>query len=174
MAINPAISALLKEFATTQNLVQKSEPEQFEHFVNYIVLADSYHSEIDVVSLSTGDHEFGVDGIAVVSNGSMIDSADEVDEHCNFNKYLKSDFYFIQSKLSSNFDSGDMLKLFNAIDDFFNPQAMTLSQGDDVKAKWDIKQEIYAKAGYFIHGLPNLRIIYATLGQFKDDKNITS
>lgn len=170
--MNPVLSALLKEFAQSQNLEKQSETQQFEHFVNFIVLADTYNGEFDILSISTGEHEFGLDGIAFVVNGSFIENEEEVEEHKNSNKYLKCDFYFIQSKISTSFDSGELLKIFNAVSDFFKENSLELLQGSEIVGKWEIKNSIYKHAGSFTHGLPTLHIVYATLGQWKSDKNL--
>ncbi len=98
MAMHPIIGALLKDFAETQSLQDLNENEQFEHFVNYAVVSDIYAGDFNPIDVSTGSVEFGIDGIAVIANGALIDDMDEVDELCERNKYLDVDFVFTQAK----------------------------------------------------------------------------
>lgn len=170
MAINAIIAALLKEFAENQQLVSLGEAEQFEHFVNYAILSDVYAGEFNPIDISTGTQEFGLDGIAVIVNGVLVEDPDEIDELKQKNKYLEAEFIFTQAKTSNSFDSGDLLKTLNAVEDFFG--AMKLLQGDRVLAKHTLKDHLYANAAYFRRGAPQVSVYFATLGNWQNDQNL--
>jgi hypothetical protein len=66
MALNAVLSALLKEFSQSQQLLAEPESEQFEHFVNFSVMSEVYGGEFNPVEISTGNQEFGLDGISII------------------------------------------------------------------------------------------------------------
>lgn len=170
MAVNAIIAALLKEFADNQQLSGLSEAEQFEHFANYAILSDLYAGEFNPTDVSTGTQEFGIDGIAIIVNGVLVDDPDEVDELRQKNKYLEVDFVFTQAKTSNHFEAGDLLKTLNAVEDFFG--AMSLLQGDRVLAKHALKEYIYSNAAHFRRGPPKVSIFFAALGSWLNDQNL--
>lgn len=172
MSINAIIAALLKEFSETQHLSALAESEQFEHFVNYAILSDLYAGEFNPIDISTGTHEFGLDGLAIIVNGVLVDDSDEIDELRQKNKYLEAEFVFTQAKTSNHFDGGDLLKTLNAVEDFFG--AMTLLQGERVLAKHALKQHLYASAAHFRRGPPRVSIYFSALGSWLNDGNLTA
>ena len=170
MAINAIIAALLKEFSDGQQLATLAEAEQFEHFVNYAILSDVYAAEFNPLDISTGTQEFGIDGIGIIVNGVLVEDPDEVDELKQKNKFLDAEFIFTQAKTSNHFESGELLKTLNAVEDFFGP--MSLLQGDRVKIKHSLKEHIYSNAALFRRGPPKVSIFYASLGSWLDDQNL--
>lgn len=172
MPLNAILSALLKEFSQSQQLVNDSESVQFEHFVNFSIMSDAYGGEFNLTDVSTGNQEFGLDGIAVIANGVMIDDKDEIDELISRNKYLEVDFIFTQAKTAANFDGGDMLKTMIAVEDFFGP--LQLLQGEKVQSRHALKNYLYDNAQYFRRGAPRLWIFYVTSGMWKADLNLTA
>jgi hypothetical protein len=172
MPLNPILSALLREFADTQQLTSEPEPVQFEHFVNYSVLSEAFGGEFNAIDVSTGNQEFGLDGIAIIANGVMIEDRDEIDELIARNKFLEIQFIFTQAKTASGFDGGDMLKTMIAVEDFFGP--LQLLQGDKVKSRHELKEHIYKNAAQFRRGAPQLEIYYVTAGIWKEDANLTA
>ena len=171
MAINAIIAALLKEFSEEQSISELPESEQFEHFVNYAVLTDIYSGEFNPLEISTGTQEFGLDGLAIIVNGVLVDDADEVDELRQKNKYLEVEFVFMQAKTSNHFDGGDLLKTLIAVQDFFGP-AMKLLQGAKIASKHALKEHIYNNAAHFRRGPPKVSIYFAALGSWEGDANL--
>lgn len=172
MAMHPIVGALLKDFATTQSLANLTEAEQFEHFVNYAIISDIYSGDFNPVDISTGTVEFGLDGIAIVANGALIEDIDEVDELSDINKYLDVEFVFTQAKTASHFESGDILKTLSAVEDFFSH--LRLIQGEKVKARFDLVNHIYSKSNLFRKNIPKLSIYYVALGSWQHDANIVT
>ncbi|MGU3387655.1 AIPR family protein [Methylobacterium sp. D53M] len=173
MALDPVTASLLKEFSIAQNLENQTDEEKFEHFVNNLAVSDVFPGEFTVSDLATGQTEFGIDGIAIIVNDTMIEEDDQFDDIVQATKTLECDFVFIQSKTSNHFDSGEMLKTLSAIIDFFSKD-IKFVQGIEVKSKFDIKNKIYDQAHLFTRRLPQLTIFFASLGKWSNDTNLNA
>lgn len=170
MPLNAILAALLKEFSESQELNDTPEFEQFEHFVNYSILSEVYGGDFNPVDVSTGNQEFGLDGVAIIVNGVMVEDIDEINDLADRNKFLEVDFVFTQAKTAAAFDSGDMLKTLFAVQDFFG--ALALLQGPVVKDRKDIKDYLYSRAALFRRAAPRLSIFYVSAGAWKGDPNL--
>lgn len=163
--------SLLREFAQSQKIESRPESEQFEAFVNYIVVSDIYPEEFDFSIVATGPGEFGIDGIAIIVNDAIVDDEEQLDDIISHSPVLQVQFVFVQAKTSSSFDSGDMSKFFHAVLDFFKDQA-SFNQNERTLELQRIKKRLYAEAAKFVRGLPKLALHYATTGTWMDDKNL--
>lgn len=117
--MDPVTSSLLKDFVASQQIGSKDEATQFEHFVNYIVLFDIFAEEFDVEAISTGSGEFGIDGISIIVNDTIIEDEEQLEDLAESCGALAVQFVFTQAKTSKGFDSGDLSKFLIAIEDFF-------------------------------------------------------
>jgi hypothetical protein len=163
--------SLLREFAQSQKIESRPEFEQFEAFVNYIVVSDIYPEEFDFSVVSTGEGEFGIDGIAIIVNDAIVDDEEQLDDIIAHSPVLQVQFVFLQAKTSSSFDSGDMSKFFQAVFDFFRAEA-SFVQNERILELQQIKNRLYGEAAKFVRGLPKLALHYATTGTWADDKNL--
>ena len=163
--------SLLKEFAASQKIENLDQSEQFEAFTNYIVVSDVYHEEFDFSVLSTGKGEFGIDGIAVIVNDTIIDDEEQLDDIIQYNPVLQIQFIFVQAKTSSSFDAGDLSKFLQAVLDFFNRKA-SFQQSERIIELQQIKNKLYESAPKFVRGLPKVSLYYATTGTWVEDKNL--
>ena len=48
-----------------------------------------------------------LDGIAIVVNGVLVDSTDEVDDLARANRYLDATFIFVQAKMGTDFNGAE-------------------------------------------------------------------
>jgi hypothetical protein len=163
--------SLLKEFAASQKIESLSPSEQFEAFVNYIVVSDIYPEEFDFSVVATGQGEFGIDGIAIIVNDAIVDDEEQLDDIIAHNSVLQIQFLFIQAKSGSSFDTGDMSKFFQAVLDFFGAKA-AFQQNERILELQRIKNRLYDSAAKFVRGLPKIALYYATTGTWTDDKNL--
>jgi hypothetical protein len=163
--------SLLKEFVASQKLEELPPSEQFETFVNYIVIADNYPEEFDVGIVATGKGEFGLDGIAIIVNDALVDDEEQLDDLLTHSPVLQVQFLFLQAKASSSFDAGDLSKFLQAVVDFFKPTAM-FQQNERIKDLQTIKNRLYEAAPKFTRGLPRLEMYFATTGTWNEDKNL--
>jgi hypothetical protein len=96
--------SLLKEFAESQKIEGAPQPDQFEAFINYIVVSDIYPEEFDFTLVATGKGEFGLDGIAIIVNDTLIDDEDQIEDLLEHSPVLQIQFIFLQAKSSASFD----------------------------------------------------------------------
>ena len=101
---------LMAAFKAEESLPEKMDDATvLEHFVNFCAVSNEYGEEFDVEDLHTGGaDDLGIDGIAVIVNGTLVFDEQEVLDLVSTNKYLEADLVFCQSK-SGGF-SGDALE----------------------------------------------------------------
>lgn len=163
--------SLLREFAESQKIDGLPQFEQFEAFVNYLVVSDIYPEEFDFALIVTGPGEFGIDGIAIIVNDTIVDDEEQLDDIITHSPVLQVQFLFIQAKTSSFFDSGDLSKFFHAVLDFFKDEA-NLKQNERILELQRVKNKLYQSAAKFVRGLPKVALYYATTGKWTEDKNL--
>jgi AIPR protein len=163
--------SLLKEFSESQKIDGLAQADQFEAFVNYIVVADIYPEEFDFSVVATGPGEFGIDGIAIIVNDAIVDDEEQLEDIIAHSPVLQVQFLFIQAKTSASFDSGSMAKFFHAVLDFFKEEA-SFNQSERILELQRIKNRLYKVAAKFVRGLPKLALYYATTGTWTDDRNL--
>ena len=165
--------SLLKEFAESQKIDGSGQAEQFEAFVNYIVVSDIYPEEFDFSVVATGPGEFGIDGIAIIVNDAIVDDEEQLEDIIAHSPVLQVQFLFTQAKTSSSFDVGDMSKFFQAVLDFFK-QTASFAQNARVLELQRIKNRLYDAAAKFVRGLPKISLYYATTGTWTEDRNLSA
>ena len=101
-------NSLVKDFLNLQELTSEGEPEDFENFCNYSIIANEHKSVFNFDEISTGQN-IGIDGIGMIVNGVLVTSLDELNDLKDMNNYLEVTFIFIQSKTSVSFECGEML-----------------------------------------------------------------
>ncbi|MBI1294166.1 AIPR protein [bacterium] len=146
----------------------------FEHFVNYCVVSANYGEEFDLSDIHLGGgNDLGIDGIAIIVNGSLVTDQVEVDDLSGVNKYLDVEFVFTQAKMSSNFDGGEISSFFFGAKDLFATKP-ALPRNDRVKEKANIIEAVYEKSSLFKKGNPCLRMYYVTTGKWQEDSKLLS
>ncbi|MDR6413245.1 UNVERIFIED_ORG: hypothetical protein ABIC62_006680 [Burkholderia sp. 1595] len=164
-------SSLLKEFVNSQKIAAETEAAQFEAFVNYITISDIYPEEFDFTSVGTGEGEFGLDGIAIIVNDILVDDEEQLDDLVAHAPSLNVQFVFLQAKTSAGFDGGEMLKFYEAVDDFFD-QNVKFKQNEKIQELQRVKNKIYEYASKFTRGLPKVNLYYASTGTWTEDQNL--
>jgi hypothetical protein len=163
--------SLLKEFAESQKIDSLAQSDQFEAFINYIVVADIYPEEFDFNIVATGQGEFGLDGMAIIVNDAIVDDEEQLEDIIAHNPVLQIQFLFIQAKTSPSFDSGELSKFFHAVLDFFKEEG-NFQQNERLLELRRIKNRLYDAAAKFVRGLPKIAFYYATTGTWTDDRNL--
>lgn len=163
--------ALVKECLKSQQIENSDPSVRFEHFVNFVVVSDLYGEDFDVEAIATGAGEFGIDGICIIVNDTIVEDVDQFDDLAERAAILTAKFIFIQSKTSPAFDTGDVSKFFLAVRDFFSA-TMSFKQNERINQAFNLKNAIYAQAAKFTRGLPDVSMHYATTGQWQEDRNL--
>lgn len=167
--------SLLSSFRQEESLPDEiDEPTIFEHFVNFISVSSEYSDEFDVEDIHTGGgDDLGIDGIAVLANGTLISDAQEIDDLVTANRYLEVDIVCCQAKSGGNFSGSEISNFFFGVKDLFSAEP-ALPRNSDVADKEALIRAIYKKSPLFKRGNPNLRMFYATTGKWQDDAKLSA
>lgn len=105
------VKSHLESFASSFALGADGESIQFEKFATYCVLSSRYSSSFELDDVVTGNGEDGIDGIAVVIDEEVEQSAeDAATVFTSARRNHDVDIVFVQAKRSESFDLGDFLK----------------------------------------------------------------
>ncbi len=163
--------SLIKELLENLEIKSENESKDFEKLSNYTVVSNEYNKTFDIEALTVGEgNDTGIDGIAIIVNGQLVESSDEVNDLLEKNNSLEVEYLFIQSKTSSNFDSGDINTFLFGVLDFFstNPK---LVRNDDITRFAEVSNYIFEKAPRFREN-PTIKLFYITTGKWMDDANL--
>lgn len=163
---------LLSDFMESQEIPEVSESDDFEKFCNYAVIADEYNKTFDVDMVSTGSgNDTGIDGIAIIVNGHLVEDTDEVNDLLEGNGFLDVTYIFIQAKTSSSFDTKEMHAFYFGVSDFFS-ESPKLPRNDDILKFAEISNHIINNASDFKEN-PKCKTFFITTGSFTpEDGNL--
>jgi hypothetical protein len=163
--------SLIFELLTTLEIASESESKDFEKLANYTVVSNEYNKTFDIESITVGDgNDTGIDGIAIIVNGQLIESTDEVDDMLEKNNFLEIEYIFIQSKTSSNFESAELNTFIFGVQDFFSLKPR-LVRNDEIKRFAEISNYLFTKAHKFREN-PTIKMCFVTTGKWMNDTNL--
>lgn len=163
--------SLITELLETQELNSEGDSKDFEKLVNYCIVSNEYSKTFDINLMTIGDGgDTGIDGLAIIVNGQLIENKEEIDDLLERNNSLEVSYLFMQAKTSSSFNSGEINTFIFGVKDFFseNPQ---LVRNADVEKFAEISDYIYEKAPHFKEN-PTIKLFYCTTGKWVDDQNL--
>jgi len=166
--------SLMSDFLKEQSIKSIDDPKDFEKFCNYSIISNECSDTFDIQDISVGgESDTGFDGIAILINGRLIDSVEEVDDIVQLNGYLDANFVFIQSKTSSSFDGSDIGDFFYAIGDFFS-KTPKLIRNEFVIRKAVITEHILQMSSKMIRRSPIIKLCFVTTGKWMNDANLVA
>lgn len=143
----------------------------FEAFCNYCVVnKENGLDTIDLNELTTGDSAQGIDGIAIIVNGKLVNTTTDVDELILINKYINVKFILIQSKTSDNFKNDEIANFFQYALLYFSDNT-EMFETPEMKKFIELKDYIYEKSIHMRNRNPELALYYITLGNYVEDAN---
>jgi hypothetical protein len=157
-------SKLVDAFVATEGLDGLSDADRFERFVNFSLVSSENSDTFDVEDVSGPGNEVGIDGIAVVVNGALVSTPEQVTDLADRNGYVEATFVFISSKRSASFAEAEVGNLAMAVADFFGEAK--LPHTDFIDGYLEVKQQVYASGALFSRGLPVLKLYYVTMGKW--------
>lgn len=165
-------ASLLAEFQKSQGIESENEATAFEHFANYSILFNELADTFDLEDVHVADEgNIGIDGIAIIINGSLVTSEQEADTLIKANGFLDVDFVFVQAKTSSGFDLGEMSKFFFAIGDFFS-EPPKLKHSAAVQDLIRLKSHLYFRSAEMRNRNPNVDMYYVCTGKWNSDNTL--
>ncbi|MCD7717394.1 MAG: AIPR family protein [Lachnospiraceae bacterium] len=165
------VQSYVTSFLESQEIEEKDTSKQFEMFASYCAVEQLYSESYNLEDIVIGDGgDCGIDAIAIIANGTMITSSDEIEDLLEINNKLSEiSFIFVQAKSSSNFDYGDMGTFGSGVRDFFSDRPQMV-RNDAVKEKSKLVEYIFSRATY-IKRKPTCYLYYITTGKWVDDQN---
>ncbi len=163
--------SLITELLTNLEIRSEGQSKDFEKLANYTVVSNDYNKTFDIETIAVGDGgDTGIDGIAIIVNGQLVESIDEIDDLLEKNNSLEVEYLFIQSKTSSSFDGADMGVFLLGCLDFFSTSPR-LVRNEDIKRFAEVSNYIYSKAPRFREN-PTIKLYYITTGKWNEDQNL--
>lgn len=168
-------SANLATFQQEQSMSAGiNEATLFEHFVNYCVVSESFDNEFNVNEVHTGGgDDLGIDGLAILVNGVIVESVDAAAELLKFNNHLDVRFIFNQAKTSSGFSGEQIVTFGEGVLEFFSEDP-TLPMAKRVRELRAIMSWLYEQSNSFKRGRPACELNFVTTGQWVDDRGLTA
>lgn len=160
---NIILSGMLKEFSSRFEFEADGIDVQFERFANYCLLKTDHYDSFEFEKVSTGS-AIGVDGIAIVVGGVIVDEVDDVKDFTR--AQFDASFHFTQAKTSSKFDLGRFLKFSSVVRSFFEDDASALPP--ELSNAFSIKNLIYERSAK-LRQLPSVHLHYVYTGEFSVD-----
>jgi hypothetical protein len=165
---------LLADFVRGQELSVTDPSDAFERFANYCVISREFSDSFDIEDVSTGSgNDTGIDGIAIIVNGVLVTSADEVNDLAARNGYLDVRFIFCQAKTSSNFNAADIGTFTFGVSDFFAEKSR-LPRNEMIASMAEVQEAIYKRSALLTKGKPACHLYYVTTGRWQDDANLVA
>lgn len=161
--------SLLTEFTVEQDITSLAEDKQFEHFASFLTIGkflSEGFSTSEVVIGSGGDT--GIDGLAIIVNGSIVEDVNSVSEFADQNGFLDVSFIFVQAERSPNFETAKIGQFSFGVLDFFKENPV-LPRGNEITALSSIMTAIYAQSSKFKRGNPTCKLYYVTTGSWTGD-----
>lgn len=166
-------SAYVESFRQEQALPDGDLSVNFEHFVNYCIVADNYDDEFGLLDVHTGGGaDLTLDGIAIIVNGVLVTEVQEVEDLLSTNGFLDVRFMFMQAKTTSGF-SGEQISAFGeGVLEFFDEEP-ALPMSDDIVAARELMTCIYKNSTHFNQGRPRCELFFVSTGKWMDDEHLT-
>jgi len=109
----------------------------------------------------------GIDGIAVIVNGTLITDVDTLEELDSAGEFDVT-FVFVQADRGPAFDAAKIGSFGFAVVDFFKDQP-TLPRNQEVTAAAEIMSAVYKRSTKFKRGNPACRLYFGTTGTWVGD-----
>ena len=173
MMKNIILAKCIEAFKKDYSIQERREDVSFEHFANYCVISkfcqEAYQEDptfYDCVHTGNGG-DYGIDGMLILINDLPITEKDQLKDFQA--KKWRVHFVFIQSKVSTNFDSGDMLKTGLGVQDILKFD--TTRSNDKLSKYISIVKTIYDGAEKFECN-PLCSVFFVTTGIWANDPNL--
>lgn len=164
------VKSHVTSFAQEHGYESDDEAELFEKFSNYCFLQPKVAGKLDLDDVTTGEDDDGIDGIALLVNEELVQTAD--DAAAVFRKDRRNnevEISFIQSKRSESFDLGDFLKFKDAVLRFLTEKDYQVDSDlqRDVRGAFDAALD---NAPRMRDGKPSISAFFVATGTYSQPK----
>lgn len=163
----------LEAFREEQSLTG-TEPDNFEHFVNYCVVSDAYDDEFNITDIHMGGgNDLAIDGVAIIVNGVLVTSEEEVSDLVEINNSIDATFILTQAKSSPRFDGAEIGAFLDGVNEFF-AESTAYPVNEAIANARAVMQSIYESSLKFRRGKPGCRLVFASTGKWTGDQFLTA
>ncbi|MBW1613518.1 MAG: AIPR family protein [Deltaproteobacteria bacterium] len=164
------VKSLVEDLLKSLELSSEGIEKDFEKFSNYCLISKEYNKsfDIDISETGTGD-DTGIDGIAIIVNGQIVENKEDIDFLLESNNYLESSYIFVQSKTSNSFSSKDLNNFGFGVKDFFS-ETPKLRRNKEIENFAEISNYLLSKASKFRIN-PKCKLYYVSNGNWNGDQN---
>lgn len=169
VTVDRVTKGFLEEFSSSFELSIKDEATLFETFSNYCALSSEFgDADTCVQNMSTGNSAQGIDGIAIIVNGSMVENPDDIKSLISQNKRLDVKFIFVQAKTENKFDNAEIGNFLTFTERFFSEKANKIFKTEEMLSFIEMRDCIYDNSKYMKSANPELVLYYVALGKWND------
>jgi hypothetical protein len=162
-------------FSAQQGLTDAmDEPVLFEYFATFCSVSSEHSDDFEIEGLHMGGgDDLQLDGCAIVLNGVLVNTTEEVDDLAETNRYIDAEFIFVQAKTGNNFDGAEISSMFFGVRELLSVTP-SLPRNERLAAMESVIRHIYTKSAMFRHGNPRLKMFYVTTGRWQDDEKLVA
>ena len=172
MALDRITKSLLETFAESEGFDNLDQTAAFERFATYSILSREHPETFNVEDfIVAGGGDLGIDGLAVMVNGSLITSVEELEDLLESSGYIEAAFVFVQAKTSTSFESSEIGNFCAGVREFFS-ESPTLPRNDSIEGAEQLQKAIYDNSARFRKGNPSCRLYYVCPGVWTDDSHL--
>ena len=168
------IKTHLNKFLSEKGIEEHDTSKQFEYFVNYCVVSRFFSGKFDVFDITTGDEDAGIDGIAVIADGELITTVDEIEALFSSHKRsIEIEFVYIQAKTSDKFEKKEITNFGDGVFDFSDEEP-EFPHDDILTEANKIFESIIENVDKVKNGKPNATTYYVTTSVWNNEKELTA
>ena len=168
------------KFCDSWEIHYKNDQEEsaaFEKFVNYSILSKDDSSAfignpdlLDFCCTGGGD-DAKLDGVGIKINGRIVSNTDDIDQIVSNSRKIEIEFFIIQAKERTDFDSAEFNTFGIGVQNFFSKP--NLPESDAVKALRELKDYIYNETSVIkkLEDNPSVSVFYVFCGKKPEDEH---
>lgn len=171
--MNQIIKSFLDTHIKEYDLGEYKLETAFEHFINKCVVNRYSTERFDPSEVMTDKGEIGIDGVAIILNGQLVSDLESSKAIFVQNRKVSTEFVFIQSKTSENFDGGEISTFLKGIKHFFESKDKRPKMNEKMEKLIDVKDYIYSQSiDQSIK--PKLEMYYVCCGKWNEGNNLSN
>ncbi len=167
------LASYIDDFASQFGFDEVDSGSCFAHFVNYCMVSRLTSDTYDIAEINVdGQGDTGIDGLAILVDGHIVNSNEDVDFFRDKLGRLDVQFVFIQSKTSPHFITADVGTFLFGVRSFFDENAK-MPASEEIKNLCHLKDYVY-QLTIHMEKPPECLLYYVTTGQWCDDPNVVA
>lgn len=149
----------------------------FERFINYVILSQDElgtfvgRPELLEFCCTGGGADAKLDGVGIKMNGQLVSSIDDINQIIENSKKIEVEFFVIQSKEATDFDSAAFSTFGVGVKNFFSDPL--LPENEKIKLIRELKNYIFEQESVYrkLVKNPSVNIYYVFCGTTPDDEH---